>query len=246
MSKEQDFRHVMTAVLEQKVDSPMHKAFDKAGIDDVGGITSLSEKRIEALKFMDGPTDKPIVTGLPIGYQQLIICFKAFAQDKISEGINVHQDGQNLVTKTDFQEYRVSEYDPDITTKMPATLAATSTGQSASGSSTFPIKPRDLVFEFKKGIKRDPAAFTVLKDNKQWDSVRRTLNAQVSYQDVAEVLDPNYTPKTMEDILLFEKKQKYMYSVLEKILQTDEGKIIVRKHDGIVTRKKSTRISSPL
>ena len=72
-----------------------------------------------------------------------------------------------MVTKTDFQEYRVSEYDPDISMKMPPTLvAATSIGQSASRSPTFPIKPRDLVFEFKKGIKRDPAAFTVLKDNK--------------------------------------------------------------------------------
>ena len=165
MAKEQDFHHVMTgAVLEQKVDSPMHRA----GIDDVGGITSLSEKRIEALKFMDGPTDKPIMASLPVGNQQLIICFKAFVKGKIAGGINVHQDWQNLITKADFQEYRVMEYDPDIATKMPATLAATTTGQ---GSSPSPIKPRDLVFEFKKGIKRDPAAFTVLKDNKQWDSV---------------------------------------------------------------------------
>ena len=45
--------HVMTAVLEQKVDSPMHKALDEAGIDEVKGITSISEKRIEVLKFMD-------------------------------------------------------------------------------------------------------------------------------------------------------------------------------------------------
>ena len=94
---------------------------------------------------------------------------------------------------------------------MPPTLAATSIRQGASGSSTFPIKPGYLVFEFKKWIKHDPAAFTVLKNNKQRDSVRRRLNAQVSYQDVAEVLDPNYKPQTTkEDILLFEEKQKYM------------------------------------
>ena len=87
MSKDQDFHHVMTAVLEQKVDSPMHKAFDKAGIDDVGGITSLSEKWIEALKFTDGTTEAPVLTVLPSGYQQLIICFKAFVQDKILQGL---------------------------------------------------------------------------------------------------------------------------------------------------------------
>ena len=59
MSKDQDFHFVMTDVLDQKVDSPMHKALFKANIDDVIDIISLSEKRIEALTFMDGPTDKP-------------------------------------------------------------------------------------------------------------------------------------------------------------------------------------------
>jgi hypothetical protein len=38
-------------------------------------------------------------------------------------------------------------------------------------------------------------------------------------------------PNTAEDIALFDKKQKYMYSVLEQILQTDEGKVIVRSHN---------------
>ena len=123
MSKDQDFHHIMTAVLDQKVDSPMHKAFVKAGIDDVGGIISLSEKRIEDLMFEDGPADKPIMTKLPSGHQQLIMCFKAFVQFKISEGINVHQDWQNNVTKSVFQEYsRVSGYNPDISTKIPPAL----------------------------------------------------------------------------------------------------------------------------
>ena len=58
------------------------------------------------------------------------------------------------------------------------------------------------------------------------------MNAQVNYHDVADILDPNYVPKTKEDILLFDEKQKYMYSILERILQIDEGKIIVCQHDG--------------
>jgi hypothetical protein len=38
-------------------------------------------------------------------------------------------------------------------------------------------------------------------------------------------------PNTAEDIALFDEKQKYMYCVLGRILQTDEGKVIVRSHD---------------
>jgi hypothetical protein len=54
-----------------------------------------------------------------------------------------------------------------------------------------------------------------LKDNKQWDSVHRTLKAQTAcYQDVDDVLDLSYVPNTAEDIVLLEEKQKYiMYSV---------------------------------
>jgi hypothetical protein len=70
-----------------------------------------------------------------------------------------------------------------------------------------------------------------LKDNKQWDSVHRTLKAQTCYQDVDDVLNPCYVPNTAEDIALFDEKQKYMYSVLKRILQMDKGKVIVHSHD---------------
>jgi hypothetical protein len=38
-------------------------------------------------------------------------------------------------------------------------------------------------------------------------------------------------PQTTQDIELFAEKQKYVHSVLERILQTDEGKVIVCSHD---------------
>ena len=70
---------------------------------------------------------------------------------------------------------------PALTSVIPKTLAG----------GTFPAKVRDPVLEFKKGIKRDPASFNVMKENKQWDSIHRTLKSQTSYQDVAEVIDPS-------------------------------------------------------
>ena len=159
---------------------------------------------------------------MPDSYQQRIICFKAF----------IHEDWQNNVTKDEFQEFRVTGYDPDIAAPIPIPLTVTSSGPSTSGSSPFPIKPRDLDFGFKKGIKQDPASFTILMDHKQCDGVHQTLKAQTCNQDVAAILEPNYVPQTKEDIALFEEKQKNMYySVLERILQTDEGKVIVCEHD---------------
>jgi hypothetical protein len=112
-------------------------------------------------------------------------------------------------------------------TQTPTPTTLTSGGHTHSNT-PFSPRVRHHVLEFKKAIKQDPASFAVLKDNKQWDSVHRTLKAQTCYQDVDDVLDSSYVPNTAEDIALFNEKQKYMYSVLGRILQTAEGKVIVR------------------
>jgi hypothetical protein len=231
MTSVTDFEFILTTIFAQKDDSPLHKALERDGVIDVEGITALMDRDIDRLKYQDTDSSgATTIVELGKGYQSLIRCFNAFVVTKYDEGTPVHGDWQNLVIKADFQDFRVIGMAKYVA--QAATASTTTTAGGLSGSSSqFAPKAHDLVFEFKKGIKRDPASFTVMKDNKQWDSVHRTLIAQTNYQDVADVLDPAYVPKTVEEISLFEEKQKYMYSVLEKILQTDEGKVIVRSHD---------------
>jgi hypothetical protein len=145
-------------------------------------------------------------------------------------GDPIHGDWQNLTIKDEFKEFGIIGFASYTVTQVtpPTTL---SSGVGTSGNTSFTTKVRDRVFEFKKGIKHDPASFTVMKDSKQWDSVHHTLKAQTCYQDVDDILYPCYQPTTVEDIALFAEKQKYMYSVFERTLQTDEGKVIVRSHD---------------
>ena len=65
----------------------------------------------------------------------------------------------------------------------------------------------------------------MLKDLKQWDSWHCSTVAQARAQDVYNVLDPAYKPLPTEKDL-FEAKQRYMYAVFERVLQTDEGKAL--------------------
>jgi len=51
-------------------------------------------------------------------------------------------------------------------------------------------KQKDLLSEFKKGIKWDASLFVVLKDLKQWDSWHCPTVAQACVQDVYDMLDP--------------------------------------------------------
>ena len=85
--------------------------------------------------------------------------------------------------------------------------------------------------QFRKSIKRDPSTFGVLKTGRQFKNWHRTLLATAAAQDVSEILDPNYTPISPDEIELFKEKQKYMYQVADRILQTDRGIVFVGQHE---------------
>ena len=84
---------------------------------------------------------------------------------------------------------------------------------------------------FKKGIKREIAAYPSLKDERYFDGFKRSLFIVAKTYECNEVLDPTYTPGSEpEEQELFEAKQTFMYSVFNANLQTDMGKTIVRRH----------------
>ena len=84
---------------------------------------------------------------------------------------------------------------------------------------------------FKKGIKREIAAYPSLKDERYFDGFKRSLFIVAKTHECNEVLDPNYTPGSEPEAKeLFEAKQPFMFSVFNANLQTDMGKTIVRSH----------------
>ena len=84
---------------------------------------------------------------------------------------------------------------------------------------------------FKKGIKREIAAYPYLKDERYFDGFKRSLFIVANSHECNEVLDPTYNPGSEpEQQELFEAKQTFMFSVFNANLQTDMGKTIVRRH----------------
>ena len=82
---------------------------------------------------------------------------------------------------------------------------------------------------FRKGMKSEETAYPALKDERYFDSFSRSLYITAKSHECEDVLDPEYTPSNSEKEL-FEAKQLFMFSVLDKHLLTDMGKTIVRKY----------------
>ena len=82
---------------------------------------------------------------------------------------------------------------------------------------------------FRKGIRREETSYPTLKDETYFDSFSRSLYITAKSHECDEILDPEYTPSNSEKEL-FEAKQIFMFSVLDKHLLTDMGKTIVGKY----------------
>ena len=84
---------------------------------------------------------------------------------------------------------------------------------------------------FKKGIKREIAAYPSLKDERYFEGFKRSLFIFAKSHECNEVLGPTYTPGSEpEEQELFAAKLTFMFSVFNNNLKTDMGKTIVRRH----------------
>ncbi len=103
-----DFEFITTTILGIKDDSPIAKTFEREGIRDVEGVTSINDRAIDRLKYKETDSSgATTIVELGKGCQSLIQCFNAFVRTKHDEGTPVHGDWQNLVIKEEFTEFRI-------------------------------------------------------------------------------------------------------------------------------------------
>ena len=215
------FDHVLNVVFEVPKDGPLYKALMKSGDTDIRDTISLSEADIDSLTYDKSDTE----TDVPLSRRDKVLLriFKHYIIHRSSTGSPIGDDWLSI-TQEDFDRYRVS---PDyVAVSLGATppKPPTTTVQNPRPTQT----PVDT---FKRSIKRDPSLFTIFKDGKQFDSWQCSTMALACAQDVSEVLDPLHIPVAQDDKDLFKEKQKYMFAVFDRTLQTDTGKALVHKHE---------------
>ena len=85
---------------------------------------------------------------------------------------------------------------------------------------------------FNKSIKKEASQYTILKDEKCFETLKRNLLVTATTDGCEEILEGDYMPGYDDDSQeLFQQKQYFMYSAFNKVLQSDMGETIVRnKH----------------
>ena len=149
-------------------------------------------------------------------------------QDELS-----NSDWMNLTRKefniwrinTNFSNGQPSQV-PVSPMKSPSSAKSVSTVTAASQSQ------QDLT-AFRKGTKRDATAYEVFKDERYYDSFWRVFKTTAKAQGLSNVLNFKYTPPKDDEYAeeLFQEQQVFLYSVLVRIIQTDQGRAYVREHE---------------
>jgi len=121
-------------------------------------------------------------------------------------------------------------------------IAGASTPTTVTGSSAAPPSPlRPLPHpprattapaeDFQRGVKRDIAHYEESGRDDQWDEWSRTFIATINTHGCKDVIDPKYVAATSDAQGLFDSQQEFVYTIFIKVLKTDYGRPLVRRHE---------------
>ena len=221
------FDHVFNDILDKDDSSGLKMSLQESGINDILSLLGIDNDLIENLCYERSPTE--LFHPVNRGDKGLLRAFISFVEFVRNNGCMLASSTEWMaLTQVDFDDYRVSQYIPLLTLNSPTSAVSPHAPSTGTGTAPYRYSPADL---FRRGIKRDPSSFPVLKEETFNDSWHRSFENQARAQDVFQVLISTYVPSTAEDIELFDEKQKYVYAILEQKVLTDRGKGFVRDHE---------------
>ena len=228
--KEAQFKHLFDTVLQLSATDVLYDVFRSNNFTCIEDIISIKDEGFEKLQFIDKNNKKisplePLVLRL-----RVVKAFYYHLKEKHSLEI-IDWEDESVVTSEIFDDFRVSIYDPSAPTK-PGTPVSLNRNQSNTTDQLPQSKPaKSLAAEFRRGIKREKSAYSVLKDERIWNSWKRKTIATMNAHGCQNIANPNYKPQTLDETLLLREQNNFMYDVFATILQTTMGAHYVTVHE---------------
>ena len=120
---------------------------------------------------------------------------------------------------TTFHQFMSSKLN-EMTSSSPSSPPSVTTSDPRAAPS--PPSCSSQLLSFKRGIKRDISAYPTLKQEKYYESFKRSVLVTARAHDCEEILQPTFRPRGDADSLeLFRLINDFMYSVFNKCLLSD-------------------------
>ena len=122
-----------------------------------------------------------------------------------------------------WMSYTVEDYTDFLVSPSLPPLAPPTSGTSTASRDG----PR--VYAFNKGIKRDDTAYPTITNDKYHIHFTERFTSVARAQEVANVLKASYMPCDLDELALFTKQKIWLFSILQKCVQTDKGHEIIQE-----------------
>jgi hypothetical protein len=216
------FAHMCYDIAGLKNDSPTILALKENMIFDIDVLNMLTKNDIDEIKYTETGKERLLFPGLRVHLTSLVSWYRHVTTE--NAGILLTEEEWKKKTSVDYKTYTANYISLGMPVRVEITGTRTTTHQQTG-------RVVDPVAEFKKGTRRDASLYPTLKDNNHWNNWNRSVLAQAQAHDLKEVFNMEYVPVTVEEIKLFDEKQCFAYALLNRIVQTDEGKSFVRQHE---------------
>lgn len=224
------FQHIMDVIFGRPTGSNLYEALVICGVEDLPSLLSMTEPMIGLLYYtvLDTQTNQRTSYAVKENEKNLIRLIIQYHQGRVATGDPIKDWLQ--VTKKDFDDFRMT---PTTLLGVAPIIPNTPLSKSSPVVSGYPTPPPgpNPVDLFRRGIKRDPTVFPILKDERFNDQWHRSFTIQANAQGVSDVLDPKYKAPDSTAQALFDEKQKFLFAVLDTKVLTDKGKAILRKYE---------------
>ncbi|HEY9301115.1 MAG TPA: hypothetical protein VIQ31_33095, partial [Phormidium sp.] len=189
------------------------KLLEYHGIKTIEDLVTLQEDDIDSFVTIRRDSNAVVTNPLHKGGKRLLILLVGWLNIK-KQGMDPTEGDNWLALKVeDFDEWRIGV---GIDYK-----SISSPSHAPNVPSVVNTQKMELE-SFKRSIKRDATIYPTLREDKDWDNWNRAMLSLARTHDVSEIFDPKYVP-TNDTKDLFDQKQMFMYSILNRVVLTDMG-----------------------
>ena len=226
--KQKQFVHFFTNVLQIKDDDVLYRIFESNQFTTMDDIIYTGDDFFSALQYIDDDNRTKVSPLEPLLLRLRAVKAYYYYLKQTHGTDQINWEDTTIVNSDNFDTFRITEYDPQGPTNPNSEIV---NEKGVSKNNNFRSDNKSLAAEFRKGVKRDKSAYTVLKDERNWDSWRRRTVATMHSHGCQNITNPLYKPTSVDETLLLREQNNFMYDVFATILQTMMGGHYVQMYE---------------
>ena len=201
------FDHVVLNLMNLSSTLDCYLCLIENGVSSARDIATLEETAIKVMTFSKGEDPDKKISSLPLYQRQLLRIVGDFVRHLRIENKNRLNDDVILAsTKEEWDDFRISSREA----RKSIDVNVFKKNNSNNGNMNNLNGKSNELNNFIKGIKRDKTQYNEFKDERNFESWKRSFLATARSHRIDDVFNSRYVPISIEDTEVFHEKKNLL------------------------------------